>query len=78
MTFTKFQRGNIYEMRFIGDSELRVPYICVKRTAKTVILQGLDNKETLKKKINIFDGVEYIKAGTYSKAPTIYADRVIG
>ena len=27
---TKFEAGNVYEMRFIGDSDLRPEFICTK------------------------------------------------
>lgn len=75
---TKFEEGNIYQMTFIGDADLKVPYICVKRTKKMVTLEKFKGKEVLKKKINVYRGVEYIKAGSYSMAPSIYADKIIG
>lgn len=74
----KFEVGDIYQMTFIGDADLKVPYICVKRTAKTVVLEKYKGKEVLNKRINIYNGVEYVKCGNYSMAPTIHADKVIG
>jgi len=77
-TVTKFEEGNIYNLTFIGDSDLKVPYICVKRTPKMATFEKFQGKEVLKRKINIYDQVEYIRAGNYSMAPTIRANKVVG
>lgn len=75
----KFEEGNIYEMRFIGDADLKPHYICVKRTAKTATFERFKNpQDSIKRKINFHNGVEYIKEGGYSMAPTIYADKIVG
>lgn len=74
----KFEEGNIYQMTFIGDADLKVPYICTKRTPKMVTLEKFKGTEVLKKKINVYQGVEYVRAGSYSMAPSIYADKIIG
>jgi hypothetical protein len=74
----KFEEGNIYEMRFIGDSDLRPQFICVKRTAKTVTFERFKGTEKITKKIKEYRGVEHIHAGNYSMAPSIYADKVVG
>lgn len=75
---SKFEVGKIYQMKFIGDADLKIPYICIKRTAKMVTLEKDQGKEVLKRKINVYRGVEYVRAGSYSMAPSIYADKVIG
>ncbi len=75
----KFEEGNIYEMRFIGDSDLRVKYYCAKRTAKTVRLEVYKRpSESLTRKIKVYSGVEYIVEGNYSMAPSVKADRIVG
>ena len=75
---TKFEAGNIYEMRHIGDSDLRPKWICVKRTAKTVTLERYMQKESMTRRIKTYNGVEYINQGSYSMAPSIYADKIVG
>lgn len=76
---TKFETGNIYRMTFIGDSNLKADFICVNRTEKTVTFERFKNsKEVLKRKINNYNGVEFIKEGNYSMAPTIYANKIVG
>lgn len=76
MTTAKFQIGKTYQMLFIGDADLRPKFVCVKRTDKTVTLKG--THETLNCRIKEYNGCEYIKAGSYSMAPSIYADKVVG
>lgn len=76
MTTSKFQIGKTYQMNFIGDADLRVQFVCVKRTDKTVTLKG--THETLNCRVKEYSGSEYVKAGSYSMAPTIYADKVVG
>lgn len=76
---TTFEEGNIYQMTFVGDSDLKVPYICTKRTPKTVTLEKFKGSEVIKRKIKTsFGGIEYVVAGSYSMAPSIYADKVVG
>jgi hypothetical protein len=75
---TQFETGNIYEMRFIGDSDLRPQYICVKRTAKTVTFERFKSTESITRRIKTYNNVEYIIDGNYSMAPSIKADRVVG
>lgn len=74
-----FERGNIYVMTFITDSDLKIPYICTHRTKKTVRLEHTETKEAITRKIKTnSSGVEYILKGSYSMAPGIYADKIIG
>lgn len=76
----KFEEGNIYEMSFIGDSDLRPQWICIKRTAKTVTLERFQKTESITRRIktSFYDGVEYILEGSYSMSPSIYANKVVG
>tara|TARA_R110002051_G_scaffold226859_1_gene289401 strand:- start:811 stop:1035 length:225 start_codon:yes stop_codon:yes gene_type:complete len=67
----KFELGKTYNMRFIGDSDLRPEFVCVKLTAKTATFQG--KHEKISKRIKVYDGVEYVLAGSYSMAPSIKA-----
>jgi hypothetical protein len=78
MTTTKFETGNIYEMRFITDSDLSVKYICVKRTEKTVTFERFMNpSDTISKKVKVYNNEEYIVTGNYSMAPSIKASRIV-
>lgn len=78
-TIKTFEAGNIYEMRFIGDSDLRVKFICVKRTATSVTFERFQKpSEVIKRKIKVWDGSEYIVDGSYSMAPSIYAKNIVG
>jgi hypothetical protein len=77
---TQFEVGNVYEMRFIGDSELKPWFICVKRTATTVSFEEFkkQNGEKITRKIKAsFDGHEMIFDGNYSMAPSIKSDKVV-
>jgi hypothetical protein len=74
----KFEEGNIYQMRFIGDSNLKPEFICVSRTAKTATFERYQKTERLTRRIKIWGGVEYILEGSYSMAPSIQADKVVG
>lgn len=76
MTATKFETGKTYKMLFIGDADLSPLFVCLKRTDKMVTLKG--THETLNCRIKLYNGCEYIKAGNYSMAPSIYADKVVG
>ena len=74
-----FQAGDIYEMTFITDSQLRPKYLCTKRTAKTAWFQALNSSEEITRRISKdFDGNERIVDGSYSMAPSINSKRVVG
>ena len=76
---TKFEIGNIYEMSFIGDYDLRPKFICVAITKTTATFERFKNpSESIKRKIKIYDNVEYIIDGNYSMAPIIKASKVVG
>jgi len=75
---TKFEAGNVYEMRFIGDSELKPQFICTKRTAKTVTFEKFcSNEKPMSRRIKTYNNVEYILDGSYSMAPSISADKIV-
>ena len=78
-TAAKFELGQTYNMTFIGDSNLKVPYKCVKLTAKTATFTSPKNGETITRRIKkgYYDGVEYVLEGSYSMAPCISADKKI-
>ena len=78
MKTTKFETGNIYEMTFITDSDLKVKFICVYRTAKTVTLERFQGTERLTRRVFNYDNVEYIKYDTYSLAPVIKSSKLVG
>jgi len=75
----KFEANNIYEMRFIGDSELKVPMICIKVTEKTASFQYYKkiNQGTITKKIKNNNGNEYVLTASYSMAPVINSKNLI-
>ena len=75
---TQFEAGNIYEMSFIGDSELKPQWICIKRTAKTVTFERFQKKESITRRIKSYNNCEYILDGSYSMAPSINAGKVVG
>jgi hypothetical protein len=78
-TSKTFQIGNIYEMRFIGDSDLKISFKCVKRTAKTVTMESVKGSESLTRRIKTsYDNIEYVLKGSYSMAPAISADKLVG
>ena len=75
MTTVKFIVGNVYEMRFIGDSNLRPQFICVSRTDKSASFVSAKNiTEKLTRRIKLWDNAEYVLEGTYSMAPRIKAN----
>ena len=74
----KFEVGNIYVMLFIGDSELRPQWICIKRTAKTATFKRCNDQELITRKIKSYDNTEFVMYGSYSMAPSINAKRIIG
>lgn len=82
----RFEVGNIHYMSYIGDSDLKPKWICVKRTSKTATFERLRKElanfeqepESITRKIREHGGREYILYGTYSMAPGIYADKVVG
>ena len=74
----KFEKGSIYSMNFIGDSNLKPEFICIKRTAKTATFEKFKGTERLMRKIKVYDNVEYILQGNYSMAPSIRANKMVG
>ena len=79
MITTKFEIGNIYEMRFITDADLSVKYICVKRTEKTVKFERFGNPtDAISKKVKVYNNEEYVVTENYSMAPCIKASRIVG
>jgi hypothetical protein len=74
METLKFKTGTNYEMRFIGDSDLRVIFTCIKLTEKTATFKNFQNSEVITKKIKVYDNCEFIKARSYSMAPSISAN----
>lgn len=75
----KFEANKTYEMSYIGDSELRPKWLCVKRTAKTATFQRPDDEsEKMTRRIKIdSEGNEYVLQGSYSMAPCINAKRIV-
>ena len=75
-TNNAFEVSKVYEMLFIGDSNLRPQWKCVKKTAKTVTFTKFDESETITKKIKFdSDNNEYVLYATYSMAPSINSNK---
>lgn len=83
----KFEVGNIYQMRFIGDSELVLKWICIKITEKTASFKQIklpfngvvcENDIITRRIKNNSNNVNYIVDGKYSMAPSIHANNVVG
>ena len=74
---TQFSEGSIYQMSFIGDSDLKPTWKCTKRTPKTVTFERTDSSDKLTRKIKTYDNIEYILQGNYSMAPQISAKRIV-
>ena len=58
METIKFEAGNIYEMRFICDSDLRVNYVCLSRTAKKVNFGKVGSKEIISRMNRLVSNTE--------------------
>jgi hypothetical protein len=77
-TITTFETGNIYQMTFIGDSDLRPEFICVKRTDKSATFERFQNpSEKITRRIKVWDGSEYVLEASYSMAPCIKASNLV-
>lgn len=75
MTNATFQIGKKYEMRFIGDADLRPQYTCVKRTEKTATFTY--RGETITRRVKTYPaGGEFVILGDYSMSPVINAKDV--
>ena len=72
----KFETGNVYSMNFIGDSQLKPEWICVKLTPKTATFERFQGTESMTRRIKTYRGVDYVLQGSYSMAPSIQADKV--
>ena len=87
METLKFETGNVYQMTFIGDNDLRTEFICVKRTSKTVTFERFKGypytyqqgarSRAMTRRIKVYDNCEYILDGNYSMAPSIKASRIV-
>lgn len=73
-TEATFETGSTYIMTFIGDSELKPKFVCVKRTAKTATFKDVHDGEVITRKIRNYTGYETITLGNYSMAPGISSE----
>ena len=77
----EFEVHSVYEMRYIGDSDLLVDYIVLKRTAKTITFDRFPHPllEPFSRRVRLdSEGREYIVDGSYSMAPSISAKNISG
>lgn len=75
---TKFEVGRIYKNCYIGDSELYVSYLIIRRTEKSVWVRKPNREDVKRCKIYNYDNVEsFYPDGRYSMALSIHADRPI-
>lgn len=76
-TAKKFEEGNVHPMSFVGDSNLKPEYIVIKVTPKTVTFEKFQGTEKFTRRIRTdHNGIEYIRHGSYSMAPTISANKI--
>lgn len=71
-----FEVGRTYQCRSIGDYGCVWYFRVVKRTAKTITLEGdTDTPEPIVRRIYEYEGVEHLRPfGTYSMCPILGAD----
>ena len=74
---TNFEVNSVYQMRFIGDSDLRPEWICSKLTKTTATFERIGSVESITRKIRTYEGADYIVEGNYSMAPSIQADKKV-
>ena len=73
-----FQANKTYEIRFIGDSDLKVPFTVTRRTEKS-LWGRVRNGEVKRMKIHSYAGSEYVNPmGNYSMSPSANARHLIG
>ncbi|MCP4336550.1 MAG: hypothetical protein GY679_01730 [Mycoplasma sp.] len=74
----RFEVGETYEGRFIGDYDNTFTYKIIKRTAKFVTIYCPMEKEEKRCKIYDRDGFEFIyPMGKYSMSPSLRADKKV-
>jgi hypothetical protein len=73
---TTFEVGQTYTARSIGDSDCVFAFEVVKRTAKFITITNAMFDGPKRVGTYVYEGREAARPyGTYSMAPTIYADR---
>ncbi len=73
----RFEVGASYIMNFVTDSNLKVKWTVVKRTAKTITISS-PLRETVNKRIKVYRDSEYVEPyGRYSMSPSVYAKNKI-
>lgn len=77
----KFEVGKVYYTRFIGDSDSKLQFEILKRTAKRVTIQNMFDKSetvTVGVKPNYDGSAETcFPLGRYSMAPMLDAGRMV-
>lgn len=70
MENTTFETGNIYTMKFAGNADLKIEYICTKRTAKFITFERFQKPQEgeLRLKAFTFEGAERVREGNYTGA----------
>lgn len=75
---TTFEVGHVYEERYIGDSNLKVHYEVVNRTAKTVTVKDqFGSVRRCKIYTDSTEGEFTYTSGRYSMAPVLRAKRKV-
>lgn len=78
LTVKKFEVGKKYTAQFIGDADLKPVFEVLKRTDKTLTVKGENEKESVTKKIEVWNDTEKIYPyGKYSMAPALSADKEV-
>ena len=76
---TKFEPGKTYSMTSIGDHNCKWSFWVVRRTDKTVWLEGdTEGKGIISRRVEVWDGVETVAPfGRYSMSPILRASREV-
>lgn len=74
----KFETGKTYKMTSVGDSNCHWFLKVIRRTAKTVWLEGdTMGKGTISRRVDLWEGTESVRPfGNYSMSPILRASRL--
>ncbi|MBR3721269.1 MAG: hypothetical protein IKN12_00735 [Selenomonadaceae bacterium] len=74
----KFEVGECYYTRAVGDHNIIYAYQVIKRTEKTIILQDDRSKIIGRRRISVYQGRETVSTeGKSSMSPMINADDIL-
>ena len=76
---TKFEAGNVYAMKTAYNADQKIEMICTKVTKCYATFEHFQrpDKETLRLKKFVFNGVERVRNGNYTGADYICAGTIL-